>query len=150
MEQECDEFDRLFGIFKEMNPSAADEWMKHVEQFGILSEVCYLANAYKKQNLEIHDFCLHCNPVVDCSLEQREEDWLKSGRLETFPFESGKVSEVGWGAFSFLLTASVHANELAKKLGRNPKTDELCNDDCRKWYERLAARFLPVRRYLAT
>lgn len=149
MERQHSEFDRLFELFREMNPSAATEWLSSVEASGILSEVRALADLYGEQNKEIHESCLCCKPVVDCPLDRREEDWLLSGGSERFfsrfcQLKDGIPSEV-WGAFAFLLTASEHASERAKLSGYKPAIDALWDRHCEEWHERLARRFGCVR-----
>lgn len=149
MEQKQNEFDRLVGLFKEMNPSAADEWLVCVSEGDTLSEVRTLAELYGKQNREIHEACVRCKTVVDCPLEQREEDWLKSGGPEHFSLEAcglqKAVSPEAWGAFAFLLMASEHANERSKVLGYKPSLDALWDRYCEEWHARLASRFRLIR-----
>lgn len=148
MEQEQGEFDRLVGLFKEMNPSAAEEWLASIKE-DALHEVRALAALYGKQNQEIHTACLCCRSVVDCPLEQREEDWLRSGGPEHFSLEAcglqHTVSPEAWGAFAFLLVASEHANERAKILGYKPTLDALWDRYSEEWHERLARRFRLIR-----
>lgn len=149
MEQQGSELARLFGIFEKMNPEGAGEWMAYVTQSGTLIEVGSLASAYKKQNEEIHSHCACRKRVESCSLQSREEEWLREGGVEKFPFQScglgQKVSEAAWGAFSYLLTASEHASQLAAELGRSPSGAELWNHACEEWHGRIAARFRPIR-----
>lgn len=149
MEQEHDEFDRLLGLFKEMNPSAAKEWLASISEGDVLTEVRALAELYGKQNKEIHEACLRCKSLVDCPLEQREEDWLESGGSERFSLEAcglqGAITPEAWGAFAFLLMASEHANERAKVLGYKPSLDALWDRYCEAWHARLARRFRLIR-----
>lgn len=149
MEQKCDEFDRLLGLFKEMNPSAAEEWLASIKSSGTMAEVCSLIALYEKQNKEIHEACLRCKSVVDCPLERREEDWLQSGGPEHFSLEAcglqKAVSPEAWGAFAFLLIASEHAKEWTKKHGYKPSIDVLWDRHCEEWHDRLARRFRLIR-----
>lgn len=148
MEQERGEFDRLLGLFKEMNPSATEEWLASIKE-DALHEVRTLADLYGKQNQEIHEACLRCRFPVDCPLEQREEDWLKSGGSERFSLEAcglqKAISPEAWGAFAFLLMASEHASERAKILGYKPSLDALWDHYCEAWNARLARRFRLIR-----
>lgn len=149
MEQECNEFDRLFGLFQEMNAEAAQEWLAALSDLDTLAEVRLLAELYGKQNKEIHESCMRCKSFVDCPLEQREEDWLASGGSERFSLEAcglqKAVSPESWGAFAFLLIASEHASERAKALGYKPSLDALWDRYCEAWHARLARRFRFVR-----
>lgn len=143
------EFDRLFGMFDELNPSMAAEWRIRVEESGIEGEVRRLASAYALQNGEIHSACQRCRPDVDCPLDRRESDWIASGGPGTFHFDAcglfARVSPESWGAFAFLLIASEHAHTLAFALGHIPGISELWNEPCAEWHARLAARFSEVR-----
>lgn len=149
MEQEQSEFDRLLGLFKEMNPSVVEEWLASIPEGDILPEVRTLAELYGKQNREIHEACLRCKSLVDCPLEQREEDWLASGGSERFSLEAcglqKTISPEAWGAFAFLLMASEHASERSKVLGHKPSLDTLWDRYCEAWNARLARRFRWIR-----
>lgn len=149
MEQEQSEFDRLLGLFKEMNPSAAEEWLASIPEGDTLSEVRALAELYGKQNEEIHAACLRCKSDIDCPLAQREEDWLKSGGPEHFSLDvcglQRVISPEAWGAFAFLLIASEHASERAKISGYKPAIDALWDHQCEAWHARLAKRFHCIR-----
>jgi len=143
------EFNRLYTLFEEVDSFAAKEWLAFVQESDLVDEVHHLADAYKKQNEAIHHHCAACKSTIDCPLEQREEDWFRSGDLERFSFEScglyGHVSEGAWNAFAFLLTASEHATERAKSLGHTPSLGELWDNHCARWHARLAVRFHTVR-----
>lgn len=145
------EFNRLFEVFQKRSPKEAAQWKHDTKTLGVLKIVQRLADAYQRQNEEIHGECLRCKGDVSCAHKQREINWIARGGPWKFPFAecglSHPVPDAAWQMFALLLSCTEHALEKERGMcGCHLKPEQLWDPDGAEWHDRLAKRFAPIRK----
>lgn len=147
------EFDRLFEMFQKRSPEEAARWKHDAKALGALKVVQRLADAYRRQNEEIHGGCLQCSGSVPCEHKKRETNWIAKGGPWKFPFAecglSRPVPDAAWDMFALLLSCTEHALEKERVCGCHLKPEQLWDPDGMEWHDRLAKRFAPMRKSTA-